>query len=210
MYDNIIHRTILACLSLLALCFCMSVVSMYYNKNVCANTDKCSVEQKGNTVSILNANNDPVQVYSDPVQIYDDINLNDPFVRPTARPASYLYGPMMNNPVFNYPTRGYPDSPAYIANLVETRLLHTPRSEETKFDDRSVLQLMGQQQYPGSYKYNYYALLTSNRNPPLKIEINTKKRNDELYDGDEVIIPELGNKRYTVRKNASPFEYYLP
>jgi len=148
----------------------------------------------------------PPPPVTDPVRVYDDVNFNDPFAFPTARPPNYIFRPMINNPIFNIPTKGFPDSPAYVANLIETRLLNNTDGEDGHFDERSILQLIGQQKYPNSCKYDYYVLLTKNRNPPMKIKIHTKN-NEELYTGDQVVIPELGNKVYTVRKNDSPYEY---
>lgn len=146
----------------------------------------------------------PPAVPIDPVRIYDNRNLSDPLAFPTARPASYIFRPMLNNPLFNIPTRGFPDSPAYVGNLVEAKMMRG--GMETKFDDTSLLQLMSQQRYPNSNKYDYYVLLTSNRAPAMKIKVKTKNH-DELYDGDEVTIPEFGNKTYIFKKNKSAFKY---
>lgn len=172
----------------------------------------------------------PPMIPDDPVNIYDINNINNPFVYPTTRPASYLFRPMMNNPLFFSPTRGFPDKPGYIANLVEVDLVDGVGSGEDKnkkFDrvfnkmednrnDRneghnpqlpSVLQLMGLQKYPGCSKFDYYVLLpSSGNNPPIKYTVHTH-RNEEVYDGD--IIKVLG-KAYIVKKNKSPFEYFVP
>ena len=164
----------------------------------------------------------------DPVHVYDVNNMTNPLVYPTARPASYVFRPLMDNPYFFQPARGFPDKPAYVANLVETkydkhdnhnhqdRFKHvnfgdTEPEEEEKQNDNpqlpSVLQLIGQQKYNGSCKYNYYVLLPSTGNShPIKYTIKSRK-DEELFDGDNVWV--LG-KQYTVRKNKSPFEYYAP
>lgn len=189
------------------------------------------------TTTVIPRNPPPLP---DPVRVYDTHNLDDMFAYPTARPASYIFRPMLGNPAFNIPTRGFPDAPTYVGNLVECKLLHNNKFDtchncnppninkcgnpncncincncvnctcndfsETRFDDRSILQLMAQQKYPRSDKYYYYVLLSANRNPPIKIKVHTKN-NDELYDGDEVVIPELGNKKYIFRKNKSAFDY---
>lgn len=173
----------------------------------------------------------PVPILEDPVKIYDLNNINNPLVYPTSRPPSYAFRPMMNNPLFFYPTRGFPDQPGYIANLIETKLAskdwedknkkfdrifnHSEDSKEWDKEDRkeynpqlpSVLQLMGQQKYPGSSRYDYYVLLPSTgTNPSIKYVIHTPKH-EEVYDGDMV---EVLGKTYTVRKNKSPFEYFAP
>lgn len=139
------------------------------------------------------------QIVEDPVSVYDVNNINNPLVYPTSRPPSYLFRPMINNPLFFYPTRGIPDKPSYIANLIEIK----PSSENTdNYNPQlpSVLQLMGQQKYPGSSKFDYYVLLPSTgNNPPIKYPVNTYK-NEEVYDGD---IIEVLNKKYTVKKNKN-------
>lgn len=173
----------------------------------------------------------------DPVAVFDKYNLDDPLVYPTARPASYIFRQVVGNPAFNFPTRGFPDKPSYVGNLIEKRLVvdknkdnfygrYNKRHNKTKsynsdsesissyrfrhkrnkaYDDLSILQLIAQQKYPASYKFNYYVLLTD-KSPPIKIKV--KKRGDEeIYDGDEVIIPELGNRKYIFFKNDSPYEY---
>ena len=163
----------------------------------------------------------------DPVKIYDVNNLKNPLVYPTARSSSYIFRPMMDNPLWYTPTRGFPDKPSYIANLVETYLEDDKNKRFDKTFNRSedslsvnesnnngkhynpqlpsVLQLMGYQKYPSSSKYNYYVLLPSTGNSsPIKYVIETH-RNEELYDGD--IVKVLG-KTYMVKKNKAPFEYF--
>jgi hypothetical protein len=157
-------------------------------------------------------------VVGDPVVGYDINNIGNPLVYPTSRPPSYLFRPLMDNPMFFFPTRGFPDKPGYIANLVAAKYVGKnvePDSEWEKgttdndYDPQlpSVLQLMGLQKYPGSSKFDYYVLLPSTGNgSPIKYTVSTPK-NEEVYDGD--VIKVLG-KAYIVKKNKSPFEYFAP
>lgn len=173
----------------------------------------------------------PPPIPEDPVRVYDINNISNPLVYPTSRPPSYLFRPLMDNPLFFYPTRGFPDKPNYIGNLIETKLSGDNdrwedkdkrfdrifNKSESYHDDNdkyyrnpqlpSVLQLMGQQKYPGSSKFDYYVLLPSTGdNPPIKYVVTTDK-NEQVYDGD---IIKVLNRTYTVKKNRSPFEYFVP
>lgn len=73
-----------------------------------------------------------VPIIEDPVMIYDMNNINNPLVYPTARPPTHLFRSMLDNSLFSYPTRGYPDNPAYIGNLIETKLT----SDGDKWEDK--------------------------------------------------------------------------
>ena len=126
-------------------------------------------------------------------------------------------------PLFNYHTRGLPTEPIYLGNLVEIRLndnqsnlscqacnlgynLHMapkplipsppyPYGHNPQLP--SVIQLMGNQKYPNSDRYDYFVLLPSGNNEPIKYSINSY-RNQEIMDGDRVVI--LG-KGYIFKKN---------
>lgn len=149
----------------------------------------------------------------DPVKVYDIQSLTDPLSPPTSRPPSYAISPMLGNPLFNYPTRGLPDDYSYLGNLVESSVLNI--SEENLKENKSqnqnttsLLQLMGRQKYPSTCKYEYYALIPRGEANFIKVHIRSPK-GEELFDGDEVVIPELGHKKYIFRKNRSIWkEYY--
>jgi hypothetical protein len=177
-------------------------IFFYYQQNVDSLKNKLDICLRARAPAEKFSEPQQPAATKDPVKNYDLNNLNDPLVYPTTRTASYLFKPLMDNPLFFYPTRGYPDSPNYIANLVETN-----PSEDNSYNPQlpSVLQLMGYQKYPASSKFNYYVLLPSSGNStPIKYVIETN-RNEELYDGDTVKVL---NKTYTVKKNKSPFEYF--
>jgi len=151
-----------------------------------------------------------------PIKMYDIQTLIDPLSPPTSRPPSYAIAPMVGNPAFYFPTRGLPDDYSYVGNLVETSVLKFKHDEEehNKNDDKnnykpsSLLQLMGRQKYSSTYKFDYYVLIPRGEVNTIKVHIKTPK-DEELFDGDEVIIPELGGKKYTFRKNRSIWkEYY--
>lgn len=153
--------------------------------------------------------------FIDPVKAYDIDNYTNPFAYPTTRPTSEQFRPLINNPLFYWPTRGYPDEPAYVGNLVEERERphhghngHNGQQEEPVYNPQlpSVLQLMGFQKYSRADRYEYYVLLPSTgTNPPIKFPISNRNQ-QEIFDGDRVGV--MG-KHYIFRKNKSPFEYYI-
>lgn len=152
------------------------------------------------------------------VREYDTETLVNPFVAPTSRPPGYFFGPTLVNPLFNFPTQGIPDDYSYVGNLVETCLLHDKdrnknKGEETEEEikknldtNTSLLQLIGRQRYPNGNRYDYYALVPRGLGH-IKVEVRSH-RNHELYDGDEVEIPELGHKKYTFKKNPSYWKQF--
>ena len=160
-----------------------------------------------------NINNNTPHIVIDPelykyniVKSYDIQTLTDPLVAPTSRPPTYAIAPMLNNPSFYYNTRGMPDEYSYVGNLVESKILDNTNGEE--ITDTGLLQLMGRQKYSGSSKYEYYVLIPQKSNNTIKVSIKTPK-NEEIYDGDEIKIPELGHKKYKFVKNKSVFREYF-
>jgi hypothetical protein len=181
--------------------------------------------------------------FIDPVDIYDEENYNNPFVYPTTRPASTAFRNVITNPNFYIPTRGIPDKPRYIANLIEENIEHHNNNHNNHNHNNHnnnnnnnknnnnhnnnnnnnhnnnnhnnnnntnsqlpyILQLMGQQKYYDSSKFDYYVLLPMvGSNPPIKYVVKTRN-NEEVYDGD---ILNILNKNYRVEKNKSPLDYY--
>jgi hypothetical protein len=125
-----------------------------------------------------------------PVDIIRNIDyqtLNDPLTEPSKRQPRYIFGPLMNTPYFNYPTRGFQDTYSLLAYLVDRK--------EEKHDDNYIIKLFGRQRYPGSDQYDYYVELKVGGDK-IKVPLENKKR--ELYDGDEVYV-ELIKKTYTVK-----------
>jgi hypothetical protein len=142
----------------------------------------------------------------DPVFAYDVNTLTNPFIPPSSRPADYLFRSVVDNPYFNFPSRGMSDSFSYLGYLVKQSTLDNTQ-EEYQQSNNNLVQVMGRQKYPNSNQYQYYALISKNNGSnEIKIPLNTRK-NEELYDGDFVTVPELGNLRYTFRKNKSYFDY---
>ncbi len=72
--------------------------------------------------------------------------------------------------------------------------------------DNHILELMGMKLYQNTYKY---FTSFSEGNKIIKITINTKNNNRELFDGDEIYIPEL-RKKYRVKLDDIDGVLYNP
>jgi len=127
--------------------------------------------------------------------------LTDPLEEPVRRVARQDLPPMYLRRSIDLPTRGYPDNFTQFGILVKKGLKDSIRNEDNK-----ILRLFGRQEYPGSWRYEYYTTITSG-NDFIKIPIETRAKK-ELYDGDIIFIKEL-NEKYEVQlyKYDSP-KYY--
>lgn len=145
---------------------------------------------------------------ADPVKVYDYQKLVDPLEEPTKRVDRYLLGPIEMRRMFNYPVRGYPDNPRWMGILISNDE-HTPDSCNdghcNSDKDNRIIKLFGRQKFPGSTHYEYYTMINMG-NDQIKIHIH---RRNELYDGDEVHIPELRQK-YKVKLNKDDDNSYNP
>lgn len=135
------------------------------------------------------------------VRTYDINTLENPYVPPTSRPPGYIFGPTLLNPLFYESTHGPLDDFSYVGNLFEIKDSHSKYG-----DGGRILRVMGRQRYPNGNWYDYYVLVPQD-DLSIKIDIRTKKH-DELYDGDEVVIPELGDKLFRFKKNKSYFNQF--
>ena len=146
------------------------------------------------------------------VRTYDVETLANPFIPPTSRPADYIFGPTLMNPLFNESTHGPLDRFSYIGNLVEQDCHDGVRSESEDSSLRiqrrcEILRVMGRQKFARSDRYDYYVIIPQIDGLPIKIDLH-RRRDDELYDGDEVHVPDLGNKKYRFKKNKSFFRQF--
>lgn len=180
-----------------------------YNKIAEDNkTNNSSEKKKINNNNYFNINQElPDIIFEDPIKLHDTQTLIDPLTPPTSRPPSYAIAPMLGNPMFNFPTRGLPDDYSYVGNLIQTSVLNNSE-ENINNNPSSLLQLMGRQKYSNTSKYDYYILIPRGESNFIKVHIKSPK-GEELFDGDDIIIPELGNKNYTFKKNKSVWkEFY--
>lgn len=139
--------------------------------------------------------------YVDSIKKYDYAKLFDPLEEPTKRADRYLYGGSLSpefraSRIFNNPVRGYPDNPRWIGLLI---------NETSDEQPNKILKLFGRQKYPGSSHYEYYATINMGFDQ-IKVHIDRKQ---ELYDDDEVTIPEI-NKTFKVKLNKTDEIIYYP
>lgn len=135
----------------------------------------------------------PPVIPVDPIKEYDYKKLIDPLQEPTKRVDRYLLGPLEYRKMFNYPVRGYHDSPHWIGLLIN----------DTDTTDNKIIKLFGRQKYPKSNQYEYYAIVNMGMDK-IKIHINYTK---ELYDNDTVEIKELGKTYYVKMNKNDDYEY---
>ena len=140
----------------------------------------------------------PIITNPDPVKMYDYHKLNDPLEEPTKRVDRYLLGPIEYRKMFNYPVRGDPDNPRWLGILIN--------SDESESESANkIIKLFGRQKYPNSSHYEYYTTINMGFDQ-IKVHLRRRK---ELYDDDEVIVPELG-KTYKVKLNKDDDNNYNP
>lgn len=210
------------------------------NVNLHANNVNLMSNRIGNQKPIVPISN-PINPIPIPIPIdiheYDVNNLENPFVKPTARPPGYIFGPMMSNPSFYNPTRGYPDKAAYIANLVKInasdkkKLLGNGDDRNRKFDEfYNGHLLFAEQEYKNKHHHHH-----SDPQTPTVLQLMGYQK----YPGSSkfeyyVLLPSTGNnpsikypiethkneelydgdivrvlnQEYVVQKNKSPFEYF--
>jgi len=127
---------------------------------------------------------------------YDYRTYNDDLTPPFKR-DDYMIPPQLIYPnQFGLYTKGMPGNfrkMGYLKNL--------------DVSDNKFLTLMGRQKYAGSTQYEYYVTST-NKDENLKFYLNKNKR--ELYDGDTVSVPQLGNIQYEVIIDKNLDYEYVP
>lgn len=112
----------------------------------------------------------------------------DPLTQPTKRQPSYLLAPLINNPLYNYPTRGYADNFSQMGYLID--------NSSSENDPNRILQLFGRQKYPNSSEYEYYITFLSG-DKERKYDLDKYKR--ELFNKDKIKVDLFNNKDYTVK-----------
>jgi len=150
----------------------------------------------------------PLQLFTPPallpdnVMQYDYRKAFDPLLDPTRRVPRHELPTLPFKRLIDFPTRGFPD------NFTQTGILVSDQKCKHKNNnDNKILRLFSRQEFPGSNKYEYYTSVSSG-NDQIKIPIG-RRRNDELYDGDDVYIEELGQK-YRVKLLSYDAPRYYP
>jgi len=128
------------------------------------------------------------------VREYDYQTLNNPLVAPRKRHDFEI-------PTVSIPTRGIVGSYKKLGILTDKT---ADNNDKYKF-----LFLMGRQKYPNSSYFDYYVTeKDSHGNGVLKFNIPNIHK--ELYTGDTITIPELGDKIYTLTEDKQLEYEYSP
>lgn len=128
---------------------------------------------------------------------YDRSKLLDPLVNPNRRPNRYELPDVRFQSVIDLATRGYPDSYILMGLLIQKC-----KNKRCKNKDNKVLKLFGRQEYPGSDRYEYYAL-DDNYGNYIKYPIDV--RQNELYDGDQIFVT-----GFTSKFELTLYKYDMP
>lgn len=160
----------------------------------------------------------PASVAHDIMTEFDLRSAYDPLVEATRRPPKYITLPMINNPHFNYPTRGFTDSFSLMGYLLlKEKKNHKIIGQETTHqemnekhskhekEENKIVKLFGRQKYPNSSEYEYYVIINTGFNDNIKYSLDDQRK--ELFDGDSVFIDILQSTyRVKLLKNRT-FEY---
>ncbi len=125
----------------------------------------------------------PPPTIGEVIKDYDRRTIDDPLTPPFKRDDYMVPAQVVRPDLYGVYTRGAPGvfkKMGYLKNDTA---------------DYKFLTLMGRQKYQGSTQYEYYVTST-NRDDSIKFYIDSVKR--ELYDGDKVVIKQLGNVEYDV------------
>ncbi len=132
----------------------------------------------------------------DEIRQYDYKKMFDPLEEPRKRIHRHEIPPYAFKRLIDFPTRGFPDNFRQVGILIN--------KDDNADNPNKIIRLMGRQEYPGSNRYEYHTAISSG-NEIIKIPIRNRRRGQELYDHDDIVIPELDSK-YTV----SMYDYDEP
>ncbi len=156
--------------------------------------------------------------------------LYDPLEESTKRIPSHQLIPIMGNPLFNYPTRGFTDSYSLYGYLTRDNnnnndnnndnndmkmntSMNDPKDLNLNMknnpikDNNYILKLFGRQKFPNSNEYEYYVSIHTGFNDDIKYTLENRRK--ELYDGDKVFIDIIGSN-YIVKLNKTRDLTYNP
>lgn len=235
--NETLRNVIMGIIVLLLLLITVAIVMSFYNQERNQSQDNLSqiiiqaaeskpqnqqLEQQSE-VQIFNSPQPPARVHPflpgsvahDIMTEFDLRSAYDPLVEATRRPPKYITLPMINNPHFNYPTRGFTDSFSLMGYLISKekgnyKVVGEEGVKQEKHhshdkDENKIVKLFGRQKYPNSTEYEYYVIINTGFNDNIKYSLEDQRK--ELFDGDSVFIDIL-QKTYKVKllKNRI-FEY---
>jgi hypothetical protein len=185
---------------------CNQPIQQIQNKQTQNNcTTNCNKSQIHDATKIIDIskNYDEVVVHplseNDPIRKYDYHKYYDPFEQPSRRVARHDIPPHLLKRQIDIPTRGYPDNFTQVGILIKVNKTYVD-------NDNKIIRLFGRQEFPGSYRYEYYTMVNSGYD---KIKIPIKNlRQKELYDDDIIFIKELDNNYKIQLHNYDAPKYY--
>lgn len=136
----------------------------------------------------------------DPLIDYDRRNMYDPLQDPVKRPTRRALGPIINHPLFDEYTRGYPDNYNWVGTLTN--------SDGTASADNKILRLMGREKYPGASQWEYYTLVNSGHDQIKTPIVREDNKKTEVYTDDIMVVSSLSNAKYKVTLNPDNFLRY--
>jgi hypothetical protein len=167
------------------------------NKNLELEKDIESISQDTNSEKIITPHFPIPNISDDLLTMYDRKTTFDPLYEPTKRPPRHVIMPILGNPYFNYPTRGFTDSYSLKGYLIKDKNHHKLEklSEEEKggkITENQILKLFGREKFPNSIEYEYYVMVNTGFDDKIKYFLENQSK--ELYDGDNVYIDILQSK----------------
>ena len=169
-----------------------------------------NLELKKDIVSLSNnQDNAPMQspmqipfinpnIAEDLITMYDRQTTFDPMTEPTKRPPRHVIMPIIGNPNFNYPTKGFTDSYSLKGYLVKDSYHKHEKDtnindkQESKITENQILKLFGREKFPNSIEYEYYVIINTGFDDKIKYFL--EKQTKELYDNDSVYIDIIQSK----------------
>jgi hypothetical protein len=181
------------------------------NKNLELEKDIESLNQNSEEDRIVEPPLVPVPTVGDDLlTMYDRKTTFDPMYEPTKRPPRHVILPILGNPYFNYPTRGFTDTYSLKGYLVKEKHHHKVDEENKdsgKIAENQILKLFGREKFPNSIEYEYYVIINTGFDDKIKYFL--ERQTKELYDDDSVYIDILQSK-YKVKLLKDKSMVYNP
>ncbi len=229
MYSDLI---LIISISLVLVLLSILVYKYFFGKNT-------QIIKKRNVIIVNNPDSKLMKVASTPKIItppivpdlteYDRQVTFDPMVEPTRRPPRHQILPILGNPYFNYPTRGFTDSYSMQGYLVrekkdninpklntsinnpEDKKIYKDNDDKNSIEEpmnrleNQIIKLFGREKFPNSNVFEYYVIINTGFNDSIKYFLENQTK--ELFDGDNVYIDILQSKyKVKIMKNKL-FEY---
>ena len=139
-------------------------------------------------------------ITEDLLTMYDRQTTFDPMTEPTKRPPRHVIMPIIGNPHFNYPTKGFTDSYSLKGYLVKDSYhshendtdIDKKKENKSKITENQILKLFGREKFPNSIEYEYYVIINTGFDDKIKYFL--EKQTKELFDSDSVYIDIIQSK----------------